>query len=145
MAALGLGPDAPVTAVIAAAGHPVTSHGVSTYDDSVTREVLEATVAGESLGAVAARLVGADAGRRRRRRAGGPRRRRRLVSCRRGSAATSWRPTRWTRPDAERIVAAGRERGRTIGGRLVTLGEVGIGNTTVAAALVACRLGLSRR
>ena len=33
---------------------------MSTYDDSVTREVLEATVAGESLGAVAARLVGAD-------------------------------------------------------------------------------------
>ena len=60
MAALGLGPGAPVTAVIAAAGHPVTGHGVSTYDDGVTREVLEATVAGESLGAVAARLVGAD-------------------------------------------------------------------------------------
>ena len=60
MVALGLGSDAPVTAVIAAAGHPVTGHGVSTYDDSVTGQVLEATVAGESLGAVAARLVGAE-------------------------------------------------------------------------------------
>ena len=49
-----------MTSVIAAARHPVTRHGVSTYDDSVTREVLEATVAGESLGAVAARLVGAE-------------------------------------------------------------------------------------
>ena len=48
MVALGLGSDAPVTAVIAAAGHPVTGHGVSTYDDSVTGQVLEATVAGES-------------------------------------------------------------------------------------------------
>ena len=52
--------DAPVAAVIAAAAHPVTRHGVSTYDDAVTREVLAATVAGESLGAVAARLVGAS-------------------------------------------------------------------------------------
>ncbi len=57
---LGLGPGVPVTAVIAATAHPVTRHGVSTYDDDVTREVLEAIVAGEALGAVAARLVGAD-------------------------------------------------------------------------------------
>ena len=69
LAALGLDAATPVAAVLAAASHPVTRHGVSTYDDSVTREVLEATVAGESLGAVAARLVGAARRRRRRRRA----------------------------------------------------------------------------
>ena len=141
MAALGLGPGAPVTAVIAAAGHPVTSHGVSTYDDAVTREVLEATVAGESLGAVAARLVGADlitvdAG----------------VPGHRVAGAVSRRPVgvvgdllsadALARPDAERIVGVVREQGRALGGRLVALGEVGIGNTTVAAALVASRLGL---
>jgi nicotinate-nucleotide--dimethylbenzimidazole phosphoribosyltransferase len=45
-------------------------------------------------------------------------------------------------PDAVRLVGAGRELGRSLGRRLVALGEVGIGNTTVAAALVAGRLGL---
>ncbi len=142
MVALGLGSDAPVTAVIAAAGHPVTGHGVSTYDDAVTREVLEATVAGESLGAVAARLVGADvvavdagvpgdpvAGADRCRPAGA---RGDLVSSDAMSAA-----------DAVRMVGSGRELGRSLHGRLVALGEVGIGNTTVAAALVAGLLGLA--
>ena len=141
MVALGLGPDAAVTAVIAAAGHPVTRHGVSTYDDSVTREVLEATVAGESLGAVAGRLVGAevvavDAGV-----PGDPVPG--TILCRatgpRGDLVSSdaVSPT-----DTARIVDAGRELGRSLGHRLVPLGEVGIGNTTVAAALVARRLGL---
>ncbi len=141
LAALGLGPGTPATAVIAAAGHPVTRHGVSTYDDAVTREVLEATVAGESLGAVAARLIGAD-----------------LITVDAGvpghavPGAVSCRPVgargdlvsadALTRPDAEQMVGAGRAQGRALGGRLVALGEVGIGNTTVAAALVASRLGL---
>ncbi len=58
--ALGLTGESPVSAVLVAASHPVTRHDVSTYGDSVTREVLAATVAGESLGAVAARLVGAE-------------------------------------------------------------------------------------
>ena len=142
MAALGLGPGAPVTAVIAAAGHPVTGHGVSTYDDGVTRDVLEATVAGESLGAVAARLVGAD-----------------LIAVDAGvkgdpvAGALSCRPAggrgdlvaadALERADAEQMVGAGRAQGRALGGRLVALGEVGIGNTTVASALVASRLGLA--
>ena len=139
--ALGLESDAPVSAVIAAAGHPVTAHGVSTYDDSVTRQVLEATVAGESLGAVAARLVGADvvvvdAGV-----PGGPVAG--TVPCRplgaRGDLVSS---DAVSLPDAVRLVGAGRELGRSLGRRLVALGEVGIGNTTVAAALVAGRLGL---
>ena len=141
LAALGLGPRTPATAVIAAAGHPVTRHGVSTYDDAVTREVLEATVAGESLGAVAARLVGAD-----------------LITVDAGvpghpvAGAVSCRPVgargdlvsadALARPDAEQLVGAGRAQGRALGGRLVALGEVGIGNTTVAAAVVASRLGL---
>ncbi len=142
MAALGLELGTPVTVVVAAAGHPVTRHGVSTYDDTVTREVLEATVAGESLGAVTARLVGADmvavdagvpgdpvAG---------------ALECRavgvRGDLVSD---DALAAPDAERMVEAGRALGRRLGGRLVVLGEVGIGNTTVAAALVATRLGLT--
>ena len=141
MVALGLGPDAAVTAVIAAAGHPVTRHGVSTYDDSVTREVLEATVAGESLGAVAGRLVGADVVAVDAGVPGDPVPG--TILCRatgpRGDLVSSdaVSPT-----DTARIVDAGRELGRSLGHRLVALGEVGIGNTTVAAALVARRLGL---
>ena len=141
MFALGLGPDASVTAVIAASGHPVTRHQVSTYDDSVTREVLQATVAGESLGAVAARLVGAD-----------------VVAVDAGvpgepvAGAVPSRPLRergdlvssdaMEVTDAALMVATGRALGARVGSRLVALGEVGIGNTTVAAALVAVRLGL---
>jgi nicotinate-nucleotide--dimethylbenzimidazole phosphoribosyltransferase len=45
--------------------------------------------------------------------------------------------------DAVRMVGSGRELGRSLHGRLVALGEVGIGNTTVAAALVAGLLGLA--
>ena len=141
LAALGLGPETPATSVIAAARHPVTRHGVSTYADSVTREVLEATVAGESLGAVAARLVGAevvavDAGVPGDPVAG-------AVVCRPlalpGDLVSS---DALAADDAERLVAAGRDLGRGLGRRLVTLGEVGIGNTTVASALVVARLEL---
>ncbi len=141
LGALGLGAHAPVTAVIAAASHPVTRHGVSVYGDPVTRQVLLATVAGESLGAVAARLAGAD-----------------LVAVDAGvegdpvPGAVACRPLdergdlvgsdALTPADAARLVSAGRSEGRELGPRLVAVGEVGIGNTTVAAALVASRLAL---
>ena len=142
LSALRLGPTTPAAFVIAAAGHPVTRHGVSTYDDAVTREVLLATVAGESLGAVAARLVGAS-----------------LLAVDTGVPgdpvpdALECRPVgplgdlvtgdAMTAADTGRLVAAGRATGRGLGRRMVALGEVGIGNTTVAAALVASRLGLA--
>jgi nicotinate-nucleotide--dimethylbenzimidazole phosphoribosyltransferase len=139
--AVGLGPGSPVTAVIAAASHPVTRHRVSTYDDDVTHEVLAATTAGESLGAVAARLVGAaveivDAGVD-----GVPVQG--AILCRpvdpRGDLveADALSPS-----DAQRLLLAGREHGNRLSGHIVVLGEVGIGNTTVAAALVATRLTL---
>jgi nicotinate-nucleotide--dimethylbenzimidazole phosphoribosyltransferase len=142
LGALGLDAQAPVTAVIAAASHPVTRHGVSVYDDAVTRQVLEATVAGDSLGAVAARLAGAvlvavDAGVE-----GGPVPG--AVSCRpldeRGDLAGS---DAMTPLDVSRLVGAGKSLGRELGPGVVALGEVGIGNTTVAAALVAARLALT--
>jgi nicotinate-nucleotide--dimethylbenzimidazole phosphoribosyltransferase len=141
MSALGLGADAPVAAVLAAAGHPVTRLGVSTYDDRVTREVLAATVAGESLGAVAARQVDADlvvvdAGV-----PGGP-----LpgtLDCRpAGPRGDLVGADALTRADTDALVDAGRALGRSLRGRIVTLGEVGIGNTTVAAALAASLVGL---
>ncbi len=142
LAALGLGADAPLAAVLAAASHPVTRHGVSTYADAVTREVLAATVAGESLGAVAARLVGAD-----------------LTIVDAGvdgdpvPGVTARRPRdprgdlveadALTPADAARLVEQGRAHGRHLAGHIVVPGEVGIGNTTVAAALVASRLQLT--
>ncbi len=58
--ALGTDEVPTVTLVLVAADHPVTKYAVSTYPISVTREVLEATVAGESLGAAAARAAGFD-------------------------------------------------------------------------------------
>jgi nicotinate-nucleotide--dimethylbenzimidazole phosphoribosyltransferase len=141
LAALGLMADAPITAVLAAASHPVTRRGVSTYDDAVTREVLAATVAGESVGAVTARFVGAD-----------------LVAVDAGvlgepvAGALAARPAArrgdlvdadaMTPEDVERAVEAGRALGRGLAAQVVTLGEVGIGNTTVAAAVVAAHLRL---
>ncbi len=141
LATLGLAADAPMWAVVAGADHPVTKYGVSTFADSVTREVLEATVAGESLGATTARTIGADllivdAGVR-----GAP-----------VSGTVSLRPlvgsgdlvTADALPTTEvrRLVAVAREVGLGLGPGLVALGEVGIGNTTVAAALAAAQLGL---
>jgi nicotinate-nucleotide--dimethylbenzimidazole phosphoribosyltransferase len=140
--AVGLGPGSPVTAVIAAASHPVTRHRVSTYDDAVTHEVLAATAAGDSFGAVAARRVGAnldlvDAGVD-----GAPVPG--AVACRpagpRGDLAES---DALSSSDVEQLLSAGREHGNRLSGHIVVLGEVGIGNTTVAAALVAARLRLS--
>jgi nicotinate-nucleotide--dimethylbenzimidazole phosphoribosyltransferase len=141
LGALGLPADVPATVVVAAAGHPVTRHGVSTYDDSVTREVLLATVAGESLGAVTARQVGADvvavdAGVPGESVPG-------AVACRpQGERGDLVSADAMTRPDVEALVAAGRDLGYRLRRRIVVLGEVGIGNTTVAAAVVASRVGL---
>src|SRR6201999_619533 len=67
LVALGTSAVETASLVLAAADHPVTRHRVSTYPSTGTREVLEATVAGESLGAAAARagglaVVAVDAG-----------------------------------------------------------------------------------
>jgi nicotinate-nucleotide--dimethylbenzimidazole phosphoribosyltransferase len=128
--------------VLVGADHPVARYMVSTYPVSVTREVLEATVAGESLGAAAAvaaglRVVAADAGTN-----GG------LVP-----GALDLRPLgpqgdlveddALSPSDVDRLIEGGRRLGGSMEGRLVALGEVGVGNTTVAAALGAALLGLS--
>jgi nicotinate-nucleotide--dimethylbenzimidazole phosphoribosyltransferase len=142
LAAIGIEGAPRVTLVLSAADHPVARHGVSTYATSVTREVLEATVAGQSLGAAAARAAGAgivavDAGVD-----GGP------VpgtldlrpNGRRGdlAGADALEPG-----DVARLLRDGRQLGADIPGQLVALGEVGVGNTTVAAALAAGLLGLT--
>jgi nicotinate-nucleotide--dimethylbenzimidazole phosphoribosyltransferase len=125
--------------VLAAADHPVTAAGVSAYPVSTTRDVVTAAVAGQALGATAARSAGLD-----------------VVVVDAGvlgdpvPGAVDARPVggrgdlvgapAMTVADADRLLAAGRALGAEHGRRgLVALGEVGVGNTTVAAAL-ACGL-----
>jgi nicotinate-nucleotide--dimethylbenzimidazole phosphoribosyltransferase len=129
--------------VLAACDHPVHSLGVSAYDPGVTRTVAEAAVAGVSVGAVAAAESGLD-----------------LVVVDAGIEGTPLEgAARWIRPehprgdlvgsdalspvDVEKLVTGGRALGETLavsGYKLVVLGEVGVANTTPAAALAAALL-----
>jgi nicotinate-nucleotide--dimethylbenzimidazole phosphoribosyltransferase len=140
--ALGGSPQGGVL-LLAAADHPVTRYGVSAYTADVTRHVAEAAVAGTSVGAVAARTAGleltvVDAG------VAGPpvagAHRARPVEPR-GDLVLS---DGLSAADAGRLVQLGRQIGGALArdGSFVALGEVGIGNTTVAAALAAGLLGI---
>jgi nicotinate-nucleotide--dimethylbenzimidazole phosphoribosyltransferase len=129
------------TLVLAGADHPVTGLGVSAFPDATTHDVLTATVAGTSLGAAAAKgaglaVVGVDAG-----------------VAQAVPGAHGVRPTgergdlastdAMTLADVDALVAAGREIGtEAAASGLVCLGEVGVGNTTVAAALACALLDL---
>lgn len=129
------------TLVLAAADHRVTELGVSAFPAGTTREVASAAVAGEALGAVAARAAGlglavVDAGV-----TGGP-----LP----GAHASRPRDPQGdvadtdalSGEDVDRLVESGRCLGAGLAGEgLVALGEVGVGNTTVAAALTCALLG----
>jgi len=154
LVALGVQAVEKASLVLVAADHPVTRYAVSTYPSTVTREVLEATVAGESLGAATARSAGlgviaVDAG----------------VESWAGPGAGGAGPGGAAVPgavdlrplgrrgdlveadalsqgDVERLLDGGRRLGASMEAQLVALGEVGVGNTTVAAALSAVLLGL---
>lgn len=138
--ALGDRPIDGGTLVLASADHPVADLGVSPYAVSVTREVTEAAVAGTSMGAVAARTSGldlrvVDAGVRGDDPVAG------AIDARprdpRGDLASA---DALTAADVDALLATGRDLGRRSAERgLVVLGEIGVGNTTVAAA-VACAL-----
>jgi nicotinate-nucleotide--dimethylbenzimidazole phosphoribosyltransferase len=127
--------------VIAAADHPVTACGVSGFPASTTRIVATALGAGQAMGAVAARAAGLD-----------------LVLIDAGvdgGLVPGWRDCRPTRPggnlayadalhaeDAERLLRDGVAMGDTLAAAgVIALGEVGIGNTTVAAAVAAALTG----
>jgi nicotinate-nucleotide--dimethylbenzimidazole phosphoribosyltransferase len=117
------------TLIVAAADHPVTRHGVSAYPPSVTAEVHQATVRGVSLGAATARQAGLGCEAVYARACGAA-----------GDLATS---DAMTSADVAALLAQGTELGARLAGEgLVCLGEVGIGNTTVAAALACALLGL---
>ncbi len=129
--ALALRPDPPVsgTLIVAAAEHPVARHGISAYPATVTADVLAATRAGVSLGAATAQQCGLRVEAVHARPAGvaGD-----LVDCDAMSGA-----------DADALIRQGEELGQRLGADgLVCLGEVGIGNTTVAAALACLLAGL---
>ncbi len=115
--------------LLVAGRHPVSAHGVSAFPDSVTDEVVAASALGESAGAAAARSVGLT-----------------FEAVDAGTSTGDLVHTDALTPEAVRALLA---RGRTIGqmiGRdhvLLALGEVGIGNTTVAAATAAALLDLS--
>jgi nicotinate-nucleotide--dimethylbenzimidazole phosphoribosyltransferase len=118
------------TLVVIGADHPVAAHGVSAYPVSVTADVLAAAGAGESLGAAAARQAGLRVVARRAVAAGGQ-----------GDLLTA---DAMTAGAAVALVEEGRLLGRELASHgLVCLGEVGIGNTTVAAALACALLGLA--
>jgi nicotinate-nucleotide--dimethylbenzimidazole phosphoribosyltransferase len=117
------------TLVVAAADHAVTAYGITAFDPSVTADVARATREGTSMGAVAARSADLaveliDAG----------------IGCERGDLVTTDALDEMTYAVLSDL---GRERGRALAGDgPVALGEVGVGNTTVAAAVAAALLGL---
>lgn len=123
--ALGNGAATTGTLVLCAGRHAVAELGVSAYPAAVTDDVLDAARAGRALGVAAARAAGLGA---------------EVVDA--GAATGNLRDADpLAEVDVERLLAEGEALGARVGGRgLVALGEVGVGNTTVAAALAACLL-----
>ena len=114
------------TLLLAAGSHPVAELGVTAFAPSVTHDVLAAARAGQALGSVAAaaaglRTVVVDAGR---------------------SSGDLLHRDALGPAELEQLLERGRRAGAAAGG-LLALGEVGVGNTTVAAALACGLLGLS--
>lgn len=128
--ALALGRGALTTGVLVLAGgrHAVTALGVSAFSDSVTDDVLAAARAGQALGTVAAAAAG--------------------LSCRIRDAGASTgdlvHADALSTSSVADLLAQGFELGRDAGAvGLVALGEVGVGNTTVGAAVASALLGVS--
>ena len=129
---LALSPAPPTggTLIVAAADHPVARHGISAFRPSVTADVLAAARDGVSLGAATARQAGLRVA---------------AVEARpAGPAGDLVEADGMRLADVDRLIAQGEELGRRLtGDGLICLGEVGIGNTTVAAALSCALLDLS--
>lgn len=126
--ALGHGALAGGTLVLAAGRHRVVDLGVSSFGADVTDEVLAAARAGQAVGPTAAVAVGLD-----------------WLVCDAGTSSGNLRDSDAMAADQ---VMALIERGRRIGAEagttgLVALGEVGMGNTTVAATLAVLLLELA--
>ncbi len=130
------------TLVLVGADHPVAALGVSAYQVAVTREVMAAAGAGESVGAAAARSAGmrltiVDAG------IDGPPMSGALLARPEHQVGDLVATDALHPVDVQRLISFGRGFGeRAARHGAVGLGEVGIGNTTVAAALTAVLLEL---
>lgn len=132
---------ATATLVLAGADHPVTGHGISAFDPHVTADVMTASVQGTALGTALAATNGFAT---------------RVVDVGVATAidgAITHRPLDGqgdlvnadglSRADTLRLIGAGITEGQNLPQGLVCLGEVGVGNTTVASALAAVFLGLA--
>jgi nicotinate-nucleotide--dimethylbenzimidazole phosphoribosyltransferase len=115
--------DARGLLVLAAGRHGVTTHGVSSYPDSVTDDVVGASRAGVSAAAAAAEATGL------------------AFACHDAGETTGdlAETDPLTAQRVEQLVEEGRQRGMEWGTThaLIAIGEVGVGNTTVASALAA--------
>src|SRR5699024_3871939 len=119
------------TLVLAGADHPVTEYGVSTYEPKVTDDVLRATEHGVSLGASAANAAGLTV---------------EVVRASIEDAGDLVTSDAMPSADADALVEQGIQLGQQLSQQLgqqlgqqvdglVCLADVGIGNTTVAAAM----------
>lgn len=133
------------TLVLAAADHPVAGLGVSAYPVQVTRDVTSAAVAGTSMGAATAAsaglgLVVVDAG------VDGPSIDGVIDARPRDERGDLRSDDALSAADVERLLQIGRDLGQRVAGDgLVVLGEIGVGNTTVAAALACALIGIEPR
>lgn len=126
--ALGHGDLTGGTLVLVAGDHPVADLGVSAFRRQVTADVVAAAYAGEAVGVVAARAAGLAA----------------IIVDAGSSTGDLLHADALSLADVDRLVEQGIFTGeRAARSGLVVLGEVGIGNTTVASALCAALLGLS--
>ena len=108
-----------------AVGHPVASLGVTPYRTEVTDEVLSAAQHGVSFGAVTAAVAGID-----------------CVVVDAGSSIGDLVTTdAMTHERVRELIELGDSHAEQCGSGVLVLGEVGVGNTTVAAALAAVLLG----
>lgn len=115
--------------LLVAGRHGVVAHGVSAFSPSVTDDVLAASAVEESAGAAAARAAGLSF---------------RAIDA--GTAAGDLvRTDAMPAAQVGDLLAQGRALGESAGREhgLLVLGEVGIGNTTVAAALAAVLLNVA--
>jgi nicotinate-nucleotide--dimethylbenzimidazole phosphoribosyltransferase len=131
-----------VTAVLAAADHGVAGAGVSAYPPEVTRQMLLNFARGGAAAAVLARTLGVelvivDAGVDGAVNVPGVRR----LGIADGTEDMSVGPA-LTRAQALAAIVAGIGLARELDADVVALGEMGIGNTTAAAALAAAFLGV---
>jgi nicotinate-nucleotide--dimethylbenzimidazole phosphoribosyltransferase len=114
--------------VVAAADHGYAEEGVSAYPAEVTRQMLGNFASGGAAVSVLAREVGAE-----------------LVVVDAGVGAGTANATRgpaMSREQALASVARGRKIAAELDATAIALGEMGIGNTTAAAALCAALLGV---